>query len=382
MRTWIILLLLPVMIGCSAGLSNPVVETLDGEADTKVRQASYNHWSWGEYKFHINAAHTQVDIVPVRQAQHHYNVKMLLEKGPCVNCIWITYLQNNGDGTINLGVAIRHPYPGDDYYTGFDVRGIVHFPAKGTISIGDYDRHISLREAGDPELLNKDGYCFLWAVRPEPLDDPPLKLYQPGGNLGGGIDWGYYGSWAPPWNAFLYYHSSENRRYFSTSAVLVRDYHIYIPPGEWDFGYSVDACWAPPLQDPVINVPDDFPLWANCMVNYRLDAEVVGEINGDEPANLIVDVYNYVGPDAPSEVWVYSGDLFPLGFIWIGVEPVDMGDYARWTIPVHNLNDAPPGWYRMIMVSRVKNTKYPGPIEGLEISGAAVWQVVKVKVVN
>ena len=389
MPKWIIIFFLPIIVGCSASLSEPVGVDSSVESIYQVRQANSNHWSWGEYRFHIDAERSRVEIIPVRNAQHHYNVKTLLENGPCTNCIWIKYLQNNGDDTINLGVAIRHPYPGNDYYTGFDVRGIVHFPAKGLVSskdnIGEWNVNIPLREAGDPELLNKDGYCGIWGVMHEFPDDPPLKRYQPGGNLGGGITWGYYyGESKGVLKGFKYYHSSENRRYFSTSAVLVRDYHIYLPPGEWDFGYSIDAAWAPPLQEPVIKVPDDFPLSANCMANYRLDADVVGEIDGDSPATLIVDVYNHSGPDAPSNVWVRSGDLFPWGFIWENYTTMtDMGDFARWEIPIYNLNDIQPGWYRMAIFSMVKPEAYPVQPEGIEGGpGVTPWQVVKVKVIN
>lgn len=386
MPKWIILfiLILPVLVGCSGGFSSPV----GTDADTpvpEVRQALNNHCSWGEYQFHINADRSRVDIVPQRQAQHHFNVKMLLEKGPCYNCIWIISLVNNGDGTINLGVALRHPYPGNDYYTGFDVRGIVHFPANGNITKAEGDvwnRPISLREAGDPELLNADGYNYIYGVYHDGPDWlGPIKNYQPGGNLGGGIGWGYY-DYPIPLNAFKYYHSSENRRYFSTSQFLVRDYHIYIPPGEWDFGYSVDACWAPPLKDPVTNVPDDFPLWANCMANYRVDAELVGEIDGDNPATLVVDVYNHAGTDVIDFVIVCSGDLFQTELWYMDTDPIDMGDHLRWLLPVYNLKGAEPGWYRIAVHTRVNPDKWPGPIEGVENIGASVWQVVKVHVVN
>ena len=378
MKNFILLFIFPILIGCSSSISGIIDVSSDGNSDNNLRQAGDNRWIWGDYNFHINEAHSQINITPLRQAQHHYNVKTLLENGPCTNCIWITYLDNNGDGTINLGVALRHPYPGNDYFTGFDVRGIAIFPAHGGISAGLW---IPLREAGDPELLNKDGYTWVYRVHNEKPIEPPLKRYQPGGKLGGGISWGYFGDHEAAYYPFKYYHSSENRRYFSSSAVLVRDYYIYIPPGEWDFGYSVDACWAPPLETPVTNVPDDFPLWANCMANYRLDAELTGEIDGDKPATLVVDVYNHSGPDAPGELWVDNGDLFPYEWIWVTSDPIDMGDHARWIVNIHNLTDAKPGWYLLGVRSYVKLDKYPGPIEGIETNSGA-QQIVKVHVVS
>jgi hypothetical protein len=316
---------------------------------------------------------------------------MLLEKGPCYNCVWITYLKKNGDDTINLGVAIRHPYPGNDYYTGFDVKGIVHFPAKGRLSKkeNDIDCAISLREAGDPELLNADGLIMLYYPTdgPHPYF-PPIQLYQPGGNLGGGISWGYYhdmmgGGTIGPLFGFKNYHSSENRRYFASSAVLVRDYHIYIPPGEWDFGYSIDACWAPPLKNPVTKVPDDFPVAANSIVNYRIDAAIVGEINGNEPALLVVDAYSHVGNDFPDFVIAYSGDLFKNEqiFFW-GVEPIDMGDHVRWILPVYNTCGASVGWYRIGLNVEISMYGKPEPHDWTDTICGAVWQIVKVHVAS
>jgi hypothetical protein len=188
--------------------------------------------------------------------------------------------------------------------------------------------------------------------------------------------------------SFKNYYTSENRRYFSTSSTLVRDYHIYIPPGEWDFGYYVDACWAPPSKAPVTKVPDDFPLWANSMANYRLDAEVVGEIDGDNPAKLFVDVYNHSGNDIPADVWVYNGDMFPFGFlwtVWTGDEPINMGDHVRWVIDVPNIKKVEPGWYWLAVMSSINNNigKLPVLPEGIESNpGAGVWQIVKVHVVS
>jgi len=381
MNKCIILLLLPIFVGCSSALSDSTGITPN--VNQGIRQGLDNRWLWGSYNFHLNAEHSRIDISPLRQAQTHYNVKTLLENGPCYNCIWIAYLKNNGDSTINLGVALRHPYAGNDYFTGFDVRGIVYFPSHGCNAKDGWGCHFPLAEAGDPELLNKDGYCDIYAVEDSDQGDPPLIRYQPGGKLGGGITWGYYSN--PPQlgvvNPFKYYHCSENRRYFSTSAVLVRDYHIYIPPGEWDFGYSIDACWTPPLKTPVTKVPDDFPIWANGMENYRLDAELTGEIDGDKPATLTVDVYSHLGNDAPYYVIVKNYDMFQYGFIQTNGPPIDMGDHVRWIIDVPNMNKVEPGWYWLLVSSTVKLDKYPVIPHGYEVH-AAVGQFVKVHVVS
>jgi hypothetical protein len=64
-------------------------------------------------------------------------------------------------------------------------------------------------------------------------------------------------------NGFLNYYSNENRHMFECDASISRTYHIWLPPGPLVVGYGVEACWEPPLVNPVINPAQDFPISAN-----------------------------------------------------------------------------------------------------------------------
>ena len=298
MRGLLIVLLLAVvwmMVSCSA--ANPAIpQTGDTEALKDCRAAESNRWVWGNWRMYIPEDHSSISITPAREANLHYNVKTLLENGPCDNCIWISGFKNNGDGTVSVDISIRHPYPGNKFYTGFDVRGILYTTGRYWVTFdnegsGDFIPSII---AGDPELLNPD--CFTDAFKPyDPgWEKPPIFDYQPGGDLGATFDKDDVNF--PTWTHWPYinYYSSDVRRQFAYHAVVERTYHVALPSGEWEFGYTIDACWAEPTVFPVTNIETDFPPQANTLFPYWIDAFVSGPLIGQEPVDLTVRVYHHL----------------------------------------------------------------------------------------
>jgi len=77
-------------------------------------------------RFYFSEDHNSVEAVPKRQARFHLNSLKFLESY-CTDCLQITQIKNNGDGTIDLTVRIDHPFNGFPQYTGFDVKGIIMF---------------------------------------------------------------------------------------------------------------------------------------------------------------------------------------------------------------------------------------------------------------
>ena len=207
----IIPLIAVLLASCSA--PDPIVPDQEGSIAAKEKSTNDSpRWIWGSWRFHVPSDHNSISIAPVRNAARHFNVKILLEQSPCDNCIWIKNFKNNGDGTVYITVSIRHPFPGCDFYTGFDVRGILLLPTH--YRAGNPDDPLwgtfylipSLTE-GDPELLNPDGFTYSF----DPLMDsnPPIFMYQPGGDLGGTYDvedmdeYSYIG--VPIWPFICYY---------------------------------------------------------------------------------------------------------------------------------------------------------------------------------
>ena len=363
MRTGIIILIAGLAVAlasCSAAeMTSPNSAGLTGAIDKSAAESA--RWVWGNWRMHIPEDHMSIELVPVRSADLHYNVKMLLEQNPCDNCIWVSKFVNNGDGTISVDIKIRHPYIGNDYYTGFDVRGIFHttasYPFPEPDAPGPLLHFIPTLETGDPQLLNPDGYtqAYTWANP----NWAPIFKYQPGGDLGGtfeGEDWDFQ----PPCLPFINYYSSKVRRHFASSAVVSRTYNIALPAGEWDFGYSVDACWAPPTNFPVFNIETDFPMRANTLHAYRMDAFMSGPLIGDNPTTLTVRVYNHF----PEILQFYNHVVIRIPLclnddkIYSG-GPVFVGDeYVEFTCDIANVLGAPDGIYPLLITG--VGTTLPG----------------------
>jgi len=222
---------------------------------------------WWEGTLYIDSAHERVDVVPRRDMHLHLNALKFLEEY-CKNCLQITSILNNGDGTIDLTVRITHPFPGLPQYTGFDVKGIVMFQGSHEIP-KNYEKYplypqnyrLSWRLMGDPELLNADGYSYRWSPWYDSgLPQPIFNYWE-----------GRYAKGTPTANVngYLNFYSHEERHMFAHDASVSRTYHIWLPPGPIVAGYAVEACWEPPLVKPVTNPVEDFPITANQPEAYR-----------------------------------------------------------------------------------------------------------------
>jgi len=234
---------------------------------------------WGEWNIFINSAHDKVDIVPKREARFHLNALKFLEEY-CTDCLKITDITNNGDGTIDLSVQITHPFNGFSQYTGFDVKGIIMFQGSHVIYTGNSYKlfelpenscRVSWRELGDPQVLNADGYTLRWSPTYNSGSDLPIFNYWKG----------KYASGEPyaDLNAYLDFYSTIDRHMFTVDSVVTRTYTIWLPPGQpVAAGYAVEACWEPPTVTPVTNPLTDFPTSANQPEPYHLKFSVN---NGD-----------------------------------------------------------------------------------------------------
>jgi hypothetical protein len=359
MKTWCLLALILIAVcltSCSA--ASPVVADLEGSIALEARkQDESSRWKWGSWRFHIPSDHDSISITPSRNAERHFNVKILLEQSPCDTCIWISNFKNNGDGTISVSVTIRHPFYGHDYYTGFDVRGILLLPTHYKMGNPNYPQLsspcIPSISMGDPELLNPDGFTDAF----DPLADgmPPMLRYQPGGDLGGTYDADdreQYWTYGFPLWPFICYNSDEARNHFSSYAIVTRTYQIALPAGDWEFGYTVDACWAPPDNKPVTNVVTDFPKNAGTLHDYRIDASISKPLVGEELSIVKIRAYKHF-PDLLEHT---SAGHFSAGCLdgWITGHEVSIpsaitDEYLEYEFGLQNLLHRPPGEYPILL---------------------------------
>ncbi len=341
--TTLLLAFFILVVSCSA--KEPVTPDLDISAPpfSSRIQSDYHkpYCLWGEWTFYIDETHTKIDVVPKRYGRFHLNALKFLESY-CSDCLQITGLENNGDGTINLTVQIMHPFPGFPEYTGFDVKGIIMF--EGSHEFPDnmekyplYPQNFraSWRLLGDPELLNADGYSYRWSPWYESGSDMPIFNYWPGKFSNG--------TPTANVNGYLNFYSNEDRHMFECDATVSRTYHVSLPPGPVVVGYAVEACWEPPLVMPVTNPAEDFPITANQPEAYHFNVV----FNDGQP---ITDpnCCNMSSPWTVHEarweidMWYPPSDF--TGTYWIGAW-TDEFSFSKPGAPGSDNCDGPPNWF-------------------------------------
>jgi hypothetical protein len=303
MRTGSVFLFLTILIvGCYGNSGNPVASDMSADEyrmqlNSPYTQIDNRYKLWGEWTFEFNEAHDNVDVIPNRELDFHFNALKFLEAGPCYDCVRIDKITPGSEpDTIFLDVTIRNPFPdGNLAYVGFDVKGILMFPATyfcaGSGAKGAYpwqvdfpitkenSIRISWKEWGDPEVLNPDGYSYRWS--PAYMEAgwegeiPILQYYE-----------GKYASGTPNAhiNAHKNYYTQEQRHMFYPGIETTRTYEIYLPPGPVIAAYAVEACWEPPDVLPVTVPADDFPLNANQAEPYYFDFIVNNNMPITEPS--------------------------------------------------------------------------------------------------
>jgi hypothetical protein len=229
----------------------------------------------------------------------------------CADCLEITNVSGNGDGTINLTVQITHPFPDNPEYTGFDVKGIIMFTGSHELPWWDMeifpfgtsgDHHyfyVSWALKGDPEVLNPDGYSVHWSPYWESGSTLPIFNYYEGKYTNG--------TPTANINAYRNFYSDENRHMFAVDNSVYQTYHISLPPGPVTAGYAVEALWVPPSVEPVTNPVTDFPWSANQPEPYYLqfvvnDGEPIADADWNPPSCHKVRFEYNRWPDMPDEM--------------------------------------------------------------------------------
>jgi len=271
LNSCLIYTLIFLVVGCAGGSSAIMPDANSGDSpsvpvvkDSTVSDGPY--MLWGEWEFRFSEDHESVDVTPKRAGRVHLNALKFLEEY-CGDCVEITNIQNNGDGTLDLTVRITHPFDGHPEYTGFDVKGIIMFPASLEVrwdssSKPPVDQHIwvSWAKMGDAELLNADGYIVRWSPWYDSGQTDPIFNY-----------WhGKYANGLPNanLNAYLDFYTDEERHMFRVNESVERVFHISLPPGPLTAAYAVEACWAPATVQPVTDPLIDFPIEANMPEPY------------------------------------------------------------------------------------------------------------------
>ena len=130
-------------LGCmAAGRSVSPSLSSENEQDpaSVIASSSLEHGrfiQWGSYDMVIARDGSYSSVAPMRYAGGtfgmHLNAVKLLEVHPCTDCISLSNIHILDNGDVSVDVTLRHPWPAypqvNKLCTGFDVRGVILFPA-------------------------------------------------------------------------------------------------------------------------------------------------------------------------------------------------------------------------------------------------------------
>jgi len=338
----VILVVLVFAVSCSSSNKSPVVPDTTIQSDSNTGNLS-NHWLWGYWEASIPDTHDRIEVVPVRGTSIHMNVRRFLEFQPCDDCLKITELSINPDlEKISAQVQLRHPFPGLDKYTGFNLRLVVI--SDGSRYFPELDARVPDAALGDFTMLDPAGYTRFWNTveYPEGSGDWKILEYSRGNYASPG---GFTGTVNPFTTC-----PSDERMSVEAGSVQYVDVYMNLPTGPIKFGYAVDASWEPPLVDPPVDIINDFPSSANSLEPVFAEWHQYDPLDTDagDTASASVYLWDFQGIETLESVVIECPDL------WNGViepdliypgESIEYGDNVISDFTLVNELGAPEGEY-------------------------------------
>jgi len=363
----VMLILLVLTIGCSSGNSDSI-PTTPSSNESERTSAAYenNHVLWAYGLIDVDPSTLEVEVIPVRDVQAHWNVLQFLEQWPCNDCFRLSGVTVNPDGTLDVDVTIRHPFLNPNL-TGFDVRGIAMFSGSHSFPVSGLNT--SDHTAGDGELLNADGYTTLY--------NPSTIYHGFEGYIRGRLATeSFPNSLLNGFRRFVSDDPANTRNAFYAGDEITVTYHVDMPdaPNPWIFGYAIDACWAPPINKPVENPITDFSPEANCPETWKIEVEDLGprlDFMGGS-TKLQIDVYDWQGKDDTHPVRVECPDLFngTIEATW----KLDEDEYTRYELVIENADLMPTGRY-FCLISKEAQENEPDEMPWLDLTAYQVFEI-------
>jgi len=373
------------ILGCSGSL--PTVPDTGQFLDSdQVSLTSQNFETggnipWGYYNLEIARDGSSADVIPLRDVEqmpwgYHMNVAKFLEAGPCTNCLTTSNVHLLPNGDVSVDISIKHPFM-DRRFTGFDVRGIIMFPASQTYPdnhlrelsglqpLNTWRFRVANHEFGDAELMNPDGWTCAWAPEegkswdydwytdflPEDYLDLQIFQYYPGQFASGEN--------LSTLSAFKRFYTTEVRHMFEAGHTDTRKYIIRPPDsGPILASYAVYAHWSPADNIPVIDPETDFPPEANSPLPYEFVISQDAPLDQDAPLEVTLGQVHWhvktwdIGP----EFW--RGSVAAFNLVGYGGGPLlphpsgEPDDYylenADYFTGYTQIPDAFPGTWTMI----------------------------------
>ena len=228
---------------------------------------------WGFWAVSWNPAQNNFDAVPLRSAMLACNVIKFINASDSNLIIKVNSVDHQSNWVdFDLDIGFKHPFPGLDIYTGFDVMGV--FLGRGSDQYPGPEG-FPIAGSNDQQLLNPDGYTrrfnapeFAGAGMILPLQGyfpgskgtvgyTPTAVLNPYKYFADGLD-----ADADPF-AFLI-DNDASRGCFKAGSVNYRNFLVRLPNSLLKFQYAVLANWEPNKNHPKPPATlDDFPSSAN-----------------------------------------------------------------------------------------------------------------------
>jgi DNA-binding beta-propeller fold protein YncE len=359
-RTFLILastICLLLFVSCSGSSSSPVTTDpgivpgfeITGNSD----DYGSNRYLFGYWDVYVDTETRNVDVVPVRGAEYHFNLTKTLEPLCAIgDCLVIDVPGFTPEGDLEVSVTLKHPvFSG--VFTAFDTRGI--FILNGAYSFPGHSLLWSYEGSNNFSIINADGYSTIWSptMYPSGSFGRPLFEYWDGKYT---ID----GQFATATlNAYKEFYTLDERHAWLAATSIERIYILRFPPDPdsetLNFGYAIDCGfnWPSNMTNPV--VPDDFPEDANALEPYLIEAEFKTTVT---PAGGQFDVdlriYDWQGIDTIETVKLEAPDIFP-GIVQADFVS-DEGMYALYNATFDNEYGAGVGSYPLLVSAQDKNT--------------------------
>ncbi len=338
-----IVLIVLFALGCSGSKDQDSILTPEITPPSDISQTgqaeSNTHALLGFWWIGIDPETNSVEVIPSRDIAMHFNIRRFLEDGvPCSDCLQVINIEPTDYGTNIIDIMIKHPWPGLDVYTGYDLRGIAMWN-------GSEVWPTSWLRTQDPDstdgyVLNADGYTTIFNPEGFPPDGPPIFSYS-------------QGKFATPTmpdstlNPYKDYHTEPWGRMFEPGQSAVRSWDIRFPSGgPFVMGYAVDVSWEhPDTGDP--HKPEPFEVSV-------IQPDALGIGMGDE-STIQVRVYDW--QNNPGGVWIECPDL------WTGMKYDTMAaggpEYTIYYVKINNDTGAGEGTYRALVAARDSSTTVP-----------------------
>lgn len=317
-RLLVLVSILLTSIACSSG--NPVAPSVKPDLDLSGGGPQSDRWVWGTWEIRINLEEGTIQTIPERTSNLHFNVVPLLREGTPGSLLGFSNLLVDASShSLQVDIALEHPFPTLPQVAGFDVRGILFTRGSGYFV---QSANARLTAPDEPRLLNADGYTRWW--NPSEFRGPNLLSYTDGfygtPDAMAGYDlqlagYKYFTDTLGPLDSMNSMDTAD-RGVFRAGETNQRRYLIDFgsEPGTFlIFNYAVDANWGrlpgfvPGGADPV--VPDDFPITTNCPEPYRLRiSEAANSLLGTTASGTVgavtlnIDVFDWQATDPLSTV--------------------------------------------------------------------------------